>query len=120
MAVYALLPIGMGSQRAAISQTTASQIFSAVYADLLRTPTGSASAQFGITDGTTETLYFDAIGNITTAADRRIYRLTVSFPGYAPNTGAATQAHLLLTWPGFADPAEATGTFQLLAAFDRN
>ncbi len=117
IAVFGLIPIGMSAHRAGVGQTIAGQIGAALYADMR---TGSPSPQFGITDGQPQTLYFDSVGNITADADKKAYRVTITFPGYSASSRAATNAHLLLTWPGEADPQVAAGSHQLWTAFGRN
>lgn len=116
MAVFALLPIGMQSNRAAVGQTASTAILSSVVADLRATPAAGSSTQFKISKGSTTTLYFDSEGRASSAirADSR-YRVTVTFRSpafkYSP-----TFAHVAVTWPAAADPAKAAGQSATLAA----
>lgn len=135
LAVFGLMPIGVQTNRNATSQTRATNIMAAVIADLRGTPTSSTtSAQFGITFGTCETLYFDSEGQVTlsshciqstTAPPTSRYRLNVTW-NVANSTGACSPAlpcaDLKVTWPAAADPTTTTpsGSTEMFAAFDRN
>src|SRR5439155_19959726 len=89
LAVFGLVRIGVQTNRNATSQTAAANIMAAVVADLRGTPTSSTiSAQFGITFGTCEKLYFNSEGQVTAsgACDENItvpptsrYQLNVSW-----------------------------------------
>jgi uncharacterized protein (TIGR02598 family) len=122
MAVFGLMPVGVQTNRNATSQTTATNIIAAVVADLratLKTAgtwTGTSS-QFSIPLGTSTTLYFDSAGQFTTSltANSR-YQLNITFP----STGNLTYADLKVTWPAAATSANASGSVEMFAAFDRN
>ena len=123
IAIFALLPIGAQTNRNAISQTAAISILSAVTADLRATPDGlSTTGQYHITFGTAQTLYFDELGNFTSASSTSTstYRLDVAFPPTSGLTRAPTNVKLSLTWPAQADPVNAAGKVQLFASFDRH
>jgi uncharacterized protein (TIGR02598 family) len=121
IAVFGLLPVGVQTNRNATSQTAATNIIAAVDADLRATPkTSATSSQFGITFGTNPPpLYFDSAGQFTTSlgANSR-YQLNITWNASAP-TGSR-YANLKVTWPAAATPANASGSVETFAAFDRN
>ena len=120
IAVFGLVPVGVQTNRNATSQTAATNIAAAVAADLRATPaTSTTSSQFAITFGTARTLYFDGAGQFTTllSANSR-YQLNVSW-----NSSGFTglrYADVKVTWPAAATPANASGSVETFAAFDRN
>jgi uncharacterized protein (TIGR02598 family) len=118
IAVFGLMPVGVQTNRNATSQTAATNIVAAVVADLRATPTAnSTSSQFGITFGTDATLYFDSAGQFSTSLGTNSrYQLNVSWNG----STALRYADLKVTWPAAATPANATGSVETFAAFDRN
>ncbi len=119
MAVFGLMPVGVQTNRNATSQTAATNIVAAVVADLRATPSASAtSSQFAITFGTARTLYFDGAGQFTTSlsANSR-YQVNVTFP--SSPTGLS-YADVKVTWPAAATSANASGSVETFAAFDRN
>ncbi len=60
IAVFGLMPIGVQTNRNAASQTAATNIISAVVADLRATPkTSTTSSQFAIQFGQSKDLYFN-------------------------------------------------------------
>ena len=134
LAVFALLPVGVQTNRNAISQTAAAGILASVVADLRATPKPPAvntSSQYQIVFGTSKTLYFDSVGrcsidlNGSTKTDgstwapslQTRYQLNITFPW---NSGLAYGADLKVTWPAAATPANASGSTETFAAFDRN
>jgi uncharacterized protein (TIGR02598 family) len=124
IALFGLLPIGVQTNRNATSQTAAINIMAAVVADLRATPTfNTASTQFGITFGTNRTLYFDGSGQFATLIApisptpfQPRYQLNVTWSG---STGLR-YADVKVTWPAAATLANATGSAEIFAAFDRN
>jgi type II secretory pathway pseudopilin PulG len=132
IAVFGLMPVGMQTNRNAKSQTRATNIMAAVIADLRATPrTVTTSLQLCIPFGTSKTLYFDSEGRCSSNVDgltspcgvawvpplQTQYRLTVTFP--TSPTGSS-YADLKVTWPAPATPANASGSAEMFAAFDRN
>ena len=122
MALFALLPIGVQTNRAAIGETIGSSILTAVTADLRSTPKlNSTSTQFGINFGTAITLYFSSEGKFTSTLDSKSrFRLTITFPASAGGAFAPTYAHLRVSWPAAATVANSSGSIETLAAFDRH
>jgi uncharacterized protein (TIGR02598 family) len=122
MAVFALLPIGVQTNRAAIGDTVASSILAAVTSDLRSTPkTNSTSTQFGLNFGTDTTLYFDGEGKFdSTLGSTSRYRLTVTFPASPTGAFAPTYAHLRVSWPAAATVGNSSGSVETVAAFDRH
>jgi uncharacterized protein (TIGR02598 family) len=120
IAVFGLMPVGVQTNRNAISQTAATNIIAAVVSDLRATPkTSATSSQFAITFGTAKTLYFDGAGQFTTSLGTNSrYQLNVTWNSSAP-TGSR-YADLKITWPAAATSANASGSVETFAAFDRN
>lgn len=122
IAVFGLLPVGGQLQQNGISQTASASILSAVIADLRATSkAASTSQQFGITFGSSTTLYFDDQGRAATITNSR-YRLTITFLANPTGPYAATFAHLKVSWPAAVDPATTTpnGFAESFAALDRH
>jgi uncharacterized protein (TIGR02598 family) len=120
IAVFGLMPVGVQTNRDATSQTAGANIIAAIVSDLRATPkTSATSSQFAITFGTPKTLYFDSAGQFTTSlgADSR-YQLNITWNSSAP-TGSR-YADLKMTWPAAATSANASGSVETFAAFDRN
>ena len=124
MAVFGLLPIGVQTNQAAISQTAAASILSAVASDLRATPgTSDMSAQFSLNFASpSQTLYFDEAGRATSVADGARYRLTIAFPVNPAGANAARFAVLKISWPAAVDPTttQPAGWVEIFAAFDRH
>jgi uncharacterized protein (TIGR02598 family) len=122
ISVFALLPIGVQTNYNAISQSASASIIAAVSADMRATPkTSATSVQFGITFGAAKTLYFDSEGTASSSiltASR--FKVNVTFPPNPSGPGGATFAHLKVTWPAAASSANAVGSTEAFAAFDRH
>ena len=121
IAVIGMIPVGVQTSRGATSQTAATNIMAAVIADLRATPTTmNSSAQFGLSFATsgTQTRYLDGSGTSSTSltANSR-YRLDVTWKS-AP-TGLR-YADVKVSWPAAATAANASGSTEMFAAFDRN
>jgi uncharacterized protein (TIGR02598 family) len=135
--LFALLPVGVQTNRNAISQTAATNIMAAVVSDLRATPKSvTTSAQFAVNIPAnaaapadpppcsgTQTLYFDGQGQAAAAmgTDSR-YRLVITFVKNPAGATAVTYAKLKVSWPAAVDPCTTTpsGTAEMFAAFDRN
>lgn len=132
LVIFSLLPIGLQTNQRSIEQTASVDILSAVAADLRATPVttprgGSAtSTQFSISipaagsTGST-TLFFNSAGQSSASQqlDSR-YRMTITFPSNGSGAKTATFADLKVTWPAGAAVANAQGSAEMFAAFDRN
>jgi Verrucomicrobium spinosum paralogous family TIGR02598 len=132
IAIFGLMPVGVQTNRNATSQTAATNIIAAVLADLRALPSASTtSSQFAITFGTAKTLYFDSQGQASCDVAGLLkpdcsspwnsplqtrYRVNISFP----QTGGLAYADVKITWPAAASPANASGSAEMFAAFDRN
>jgi uncharacterized protein (TIGR02598 family) len=130
IAVFGLMPVGVQTNRNATSQTAATNITASVIADM-RATTAATTAQYRITFGTAKTLYFDGAGqcsinvNGSTKVDgsswspplQTRYQLNITFPWTSGNTRGA---NLKVAWPAAATPANASGSTEMFAAFDRN
>jgi uncharacterized protein (TIGR02598 family) len=117
VAVFGLMPVGVQTNRNATSQTSATSIIAAVVADLRATPTTTdTSSQFRIAFGTDATLFFDSAGQFSTSLDNNSrYQLKVTWNG----SSALRYTDLKVTWPAPATPANASGSVEMFAAFDR-
>ena len=147
LAIFGLLPIGLRSNRAAIAQTTANGILSAVAADLRATAastsasTGTASAQFQIPIPSNPlqpntpafSLYFAVDGSFSPSlSGSATHLLTVTYPptpttipaaaGPAPTPSpkVATYLNLEVSWPAASGTANAEGFVTTFVALDRN
>jgi type II secretory pathway pseudopilin PulG len=118
IAVFGLVPVGVQTNRNATSQMSATSLIAAAVADLRATPkANTTSTQFGITFGTNTTLYFDGSGQFTTLLGTNSrYQLSLTWYG---STGLR-YADLKVTWPAPATSANASGSTETFAAFDRN
>jgi hypothetical protein len=133
IAVFGLMPVGLQTNRNAKSQTRATNLMAAVMADLRATPSNkTTSLQFCIPlSGTPPPLYFDSEGRCSSnlagstspcgvawvpPLETR-YQVNVTFP----LTGNLNlmYADLKITWPAAATPANASGSVEMFAAFDR-
>jgi uncharacterized protein (TIGR02598 family) len=119
IAAFGLLPAGVQANRNATSQTAATNIMAAAVADLRATPTTTnISTQFAITFGTNKTLFFDGTGQFAAflGANSR-YQLNITWNA-APS--GLRYADFKVTWPAAANTANASGSVETFAAFDRN
>lgn len=125
IAIFGLMPVGVQANRNATSQTAATNIIGAVIADLRATPKNSTtSSQFSISFGTNPPpMYFDGTGqfagSIAPASPTPFqprYQLNITWTGSA----GLPYADLKVTWPAAATPANASGSVETFAAFDRN
>jgi uncharacterized protein (TIGR02598 family) len=118
VAVFGLIPVGVQTNRNATSQTAATNILAAVVADLRATPnTINTSSQFAITFGTNKTLYFHGSGQFSTSLNANSrYQLNVTWSG----SSGLRYADVKVTWPAAATSADANGSAEIFAAFDRN
>jgi uncharacterized protein (TIGR02598 family) len=119
IAVFGLIPVGVQTNRNATSQTAATNIIASVIADM-RATTSSISPQYGITFGSSKTLYFDGAGQFATSLGTNSrYRARITFP---PSQAGLSYADVKVTWPAPVDPAVGapSGSVEMFAAFDRN
>ena len=128
IAVFGLMPVGVQTNRNATSQTRATNIMTAVVADLRATPnTKTKSAQFTITFGTCKRLFFNSEGQVvasglcnpsTTAPATARYQVNVTWSD--SGWSQLRYANVKVTWPAAATVANASGSTEMFAAFDRN
>ena len=130
VALFGLMPVGVQTSRNATSQTAATNIVSAVIADLRATSIiNSMSSQFCIRFGTPTTLYFDSAGQCSSdlagttspfgvavaPALQTRYKMNITWSGSV----ALRYADLKVTWPAAATAANANGLTEMFAALDR-
>jgi uncharacterized protein (TIGR02598 family) len=120
IAVFGLIPVGVQTNRNATSRTAATNIMAAVIADLRAIPTTKGtSAQFSIAFGTPKTLYFDNTGQFATSLGTNSrYQVNVTWPDSA--WSGLKYADVKVWWPAGASAANASGSAEMFAAFDRN
>ncbi len=138
IAVIGIIPVGVQTNRNATSQTAATNVMAAVIADLRATPrTNNTSLQFAIPFGTNTTRYFDSQAQCACESTgvqkpntltrscsltwnpplQLRYRLDITWRS-AP-TGLL-YADVKVWWPAAATAANASGSTEMFAAFDRN
>jgi len=129
LVIFSLLPIGLQTNQRSLEQTASVDILSSVVADLRATAHRvSASTQFAIsipanpvTSSTNHPpLFFNATGGLVSSADDARYRLTITFLNNGGAAKTATFANLKVSWPASATVANAQGSAEVFAAFDRN
>jgi len=127
LAILGLLQTGLTSEKVIVGQTAAAGILSAVYSDLVSTPstnTTSPNFQFSLTNQTLltpQTVYFSEAGWTNRVgqapATNSRYRVSV---GVQSTTTGPTPVRILVTWPAAADPTNASGAVEVVTALDRN
>lgn len=141
IAVFGLMPVGVQTNRNATSQTAATTILTSVVSDMRTTaratPGARISSLYNIiipargSIGQPQKRYFDGEGRCSTDPAGSVrpdgsswvppiqlrYQLNVSFP---PGATGLTYADIKVTWPAAPAPANASGSVDLFAAFDRN
>ena len=128
--ILALIPTGLGANRASTQLTNATNVLTGIFADLRQTPTSAAIASsssalnaksplYGI-DVTqpSSTLYLDANGALQAASANARYKVTVALTQPVSGQRLATSGTLTITWPPTSSSgAGSTSTF---IALDRN
>jgi len=133
VALLGLLPVALNSNRAAIEQTAANGILSAIIADLRATPptaprgVAATSQQYSIpipANGSpgTNTIFFNSDRQVVATAPLGRYLLTIAFlpPPGGSGARAATMMDLKVTWPAAAAATNAAGSVETFVALDRN
>jgi len=138
LVVFALLPVGMDTNRDSITQTTAASLSGLIVADLRGTPgasgnTAPTSPLYGIAfplagGGSQNTSFFlnaDGSTNSVGAPSPPPFRATVTV-GTPASGRAASSARVWITWPALVDPnpnllpAHYAGSFVTVIGLDRN
>jgi type II secretory pathway pseudopilin PulG len=132
IAVFGLMPVGMQTNRNAKSQSRATNLMAAVMADVRATPrtkTQSLQLCIPLSGAPPPPLYFDSEGRCSSdlagstspcgvawvpPLETR-YQVNITLP----LTGNLTYADVKVTWPAAATPANASGSVEMFAAFDR-
>jgi type II secretory pathway pseudopilin PulG len=140
IAAFGLMPVGVQTNRNATSQTRATNIMAAVIADLRATPPTippggpTTSLQYGIPIPANPVgaavseppLFFAEDGTFSTSIQAQSrYQLNVTFRPTSSNpngsnTHLPTVADIKTTWPAAATTGNASGSAEMVAAFDRN
>jgi uncharacterized protein (TIGR02598 family) len=146
--IFALLPIGLISNRTALAQTVAANLTSSIVSDLNCTQplaTGTATTpRFGfpvpaagstVNINTPYTIYLTANGSatgtvgappVTGGTGASIYRATLGFAPPAGGQRTATAVRILITWPALADskpgtwPQNYAGSYESDTTLNRN
>jgi hypothetical protein len=134
LAIFALLPVGVKTTQTAIEQTAATDLLSAIAADLRATPVttprggATASPRFAIgipanpvSASATTALFFRSGGQFSNRIEPESrYRLTITFLPNGLGARTATFVGLKMTWPAAAAVSNAAGAAELFLALDRN
>ncbi len=123
LAILGLLQTGLTSEKATVGQTAAGGILSAVYSDLLSTPsTTNRSPIFSLalsnqTLFAPQTVYFSEAGWTSNPTSTSRYRVSV---GIQSTNAGTLPVRILVSWPAAADPTNASGAVEVVTALDRN
>jgi uncharacterized protein (TIGR02598 family) len=125
--IFALLPVGVTTNRTSVNNTVAAGLASGIVADLraapLPTSTTSAgtSPLYGITPDTAteKTLYLKSDGSVSGSAADADYAALVKITKPATSPGA-TPVYIKISWPGSLAPDKSTTFFEVVTALDRN
>ena len=134
LALFALLPVGIHSNQASVTQSGATNIATGLVADLMATKAGDTkSPQFKIKMAGGGTLFFGADGAVSGAVDADadpklspFYRAMIVIKPDPTSGSKATSVRLLITWPALGDrkaqgePSNFTGSFETVVALNRN
>jgi uncharacterized protein (TIGR02598 family) len=131
--ILGLMAVGLKTNSNSTSRTAGTSIMAVVVADIRAaaraTPSATPSALYnimvparGTSNSSPQTLYFNDAGGFTiTLGTTSRYQLNVTFPANPdPSAFSSTYADLRVTWPAAATPANAIGSAEMFAAFDRN
>jgi uncharacterized protein (TIGR02598 family) len=112
--LFALLPLGMTTSQNASQQAAATEMATAISADLQASPViGGTSSRFGIpfpsvsSTSSTSTLFFAQDGSVvagSTAGAGSRYRATLTISKDASDT-TLLKVWIFVTWPALADPS---------------
>lgn len=132
--IFGLLPIGLNSNRASIGETAATNVVSAIVADLRMAPTATAiaanpqlktiSPAYGVdvaqsyTAASPKVLYLDESGQLQTSAATARYKAAIILTPPPAASKAATCGTVTVGWPAAADVS--AGTVSAFIALDRN
>jgi uncharacterized protein (TIGR02598 family) len=123
--VFALVPVGVQTNRNATSQTAATNILSSVVSDIRASPPGpGTSAKYHLTKSknTFMTLYFDDQGQFTTSrGPNSRYRLYVKIANNPAGVVYPNYIWLRVSWPAAVDTINTTitpsGSVETVATF---
>jgi hypothetical protein len=131
--LFSLLAVGLAGNRNANEQTGATQLLSAVVADLYATPATTpyrglkaSSLQFGIPIPAAEnvvsnTFYFASDFQTNSTPSGCLYRLTITTASPTAGSGKiATLMDLKVTWPAAASLTTAAGKVETFVGLNRN
>jgi uncharacterized protein (TIGR02598 family) len=111
--LFALLPLGMNTSQNASQQAAATEVATAISADLQASPIiGGTSSRFGIpVQSGSSTLFIAQDGSVVTgsrtAGLSSKYRATLTISPDASDT-TLLKVWIFVTWPALADPSSAT------------
>jgi hypothetical protein len=127
LAIFALLPIGLTTNRNSVNSTVAASLASGIVADLRSVPHSIAGTEVSplyhlnpATNGElSPTLYLKTDGSSTPNASTADYRVKiVLFQPKTPGVPEATKVYIQISWPAAApNPSE---SFEVVTAIDRN
>lgn len=130
LAIFGLLPIGLGSNATALQQTAAVNLATGIIADLRQTPSTADIAASGgaltakspryavdLTQATS-TLYLDESGVLQSAATNARYKVTIALNPPPSGKHFATSGNITIGWPAGAPTP--SGSVSAFVALDRN
>ena len=127
LAIFAVLPVGIGAHQSAMQQTAATNIATAIITDLRQTPDSfstqnkiSARYEINIASSGTLTFYLDSSGNKVPQTEAKAYfkAQIVFVEPVATQDRVATKGVVTISWPAMAE--RPMGTTTAFIALDRN
>lgn len=129
VAIFGLLPVGINTNYSSIQQTAATNIATAIIADLQNAPNAAAiaanpsleskSQRYGIdVAASSATLYLGESGNIQPSAATSRYKVTVTLSQPAAGKKSATTGIVKIAWPPAA--TKPFGAVSVFVALERN
>ena len=127
LAIFGLLPVGLNNNLASIRQTAATDLATAIIADMRQTPTAAAanaglsskSAKYGVdVTAPDTTIYLDESGTLQASASAARYKAVISLTQPDSGSRSATYGSVTISWPAAA--ATPLGSVSAFVGLDRN
>lgn len=142
LTVLGLMPVGLASNKVAITQFAASNVAAQIAADLRSAPLASGTSTFGFdltangTSNLPQVLYFTETGQqsgkigttpVLSGSSSAYFRANVGVvPPSSSTPKACTMVRILVTWPAVAGqqnqgwPSTYDGSFEIVTGIDRS
>lgn len=120
VAIFGLLPVGIGSNHASLRQTEAVNLVSGIVEDLRQTAPGTSgvSSRYGISMNQKASEFFVNRAGEPVSAEQSHYKVNVTLTPPPPGRIAATSGSVEVSWPPAAkQPSHVLAAF---VALDRN